>query len=565
MQMPSDGPMRLPSPAPRHLSLDRVLAEIERGSIKIPQFQREFVWEKGKSAKLVDSMLKGFPIGTFILWRTTEQLRAVRNIGGIVLPPTPPGDSIQYVLDGQQRLTSLYAALNGLSVERAGRTENFGEMYVNLDAEMDEDVVLSSQSAEHPGCFVSVTDIQSKDFDQLNIDKKYRDKVRKYRDMISSYQCSIIEVPDATLDAATEIFTRINVTGKPLSVFEIMVAKTFDYDRDFDLNEKTKGLLWQLQDSDYGTIPPIVILQTVSAIMERNVSQKAILRLDKHKFINTWENAQEAICLAVDYFKSSFGIPVSQLLPYPALLAPFAYFFSRNPTSPYGDMQKRLHDLFWRVSLGSRYSFSLESRLAQDIRAIDEILEGRLPKYDYPVTPTKEFIMANGEFKAGRSFVKAILCLLAAEKPKSFKNNAEVIVSNDWLSRVNSKNYHHFFPRASFRRTNVEEWKINHIANITIVDDYLNKREIRAKKPSVYVKNFQKQNDGIEKSMRSHLIFSLEKAGVFDDDYDKFFDYRSGQIARRLARKIIPQEIDGRGQATVDFDLDYQDMESIDF
>jgi uncharacterized protein with ParB-like and HNH nuclease domain len=83
-----------------------------------------------KSAQLVDSILKGYPIGTFILWKTKESLRTVRNIGGAKLPDTPPGDFVQHVLDGQQRLTSLYASVKGLQVERDERIDDFSEMYV---------------------------------------------------------------------------------------------------------------------------------------------------------------------------------------------------------------------------------------------------------------------------------------------------------------------------------------------------------------------------------------------------------------------------------------------------
>src|SRR5512134_3526623 len=88
---------------------DFLFADIDYGRIKIPMFQRDFVWTKEQTAKLIDSIIKGFPIGTFILWKTREELRAMRNIGNIALPDAPKGDAVSYVLDGQQRITSLYA------------------------------------------------------------------------------------------------------------------------------------------------------------------------------------------------------------------------------------------------------------------------------------------------------------------------------------------------------------------------------------------------------------------------------------------------------------------------
>ena len=435
--------MQPPQPASRALSY--IIHEIKRGSVKVPQFQRDFVWSKDKSAQLLDSLLRGFPIGTFILWKTDEQLRSVRNLGDADLPSTPKGDSVQYVLDGQQRLTSLFATLNGLKVKRSGRVEDFAEMYVDLAATSDDALVFTDVSEKQPATYVSVSDLVNKDFDELGVDSGYRGNVRSYKEIISSYQCSVIDVPEAKIDTATEIFTRINVTGKPLSVFEIMVAKTFDYEQGFDLSEKAESLIEELAERDYGTVPDIVFLQLTSAIISKECSKKDILRLDKQKFIDTWDVSEDAIRFAVDHLKSSLHVPVSQLLPYKALLVPIAYFFAKHPGPPTGDAADRLKDFFWRVSLSGRYSQSLETRLAQDIRVIDEILAGRQPSYDYPVNPTKDFVKYGGDFKTGRSFIKAILCCFASKKPKSFKNNADVFISNDWLKRANSKNYHHFF------------------------------------------------------------------------------------------------------------------------
>ena len=108
--------MKLPHPSSTQFSA--LIVDIEKGQIKIPQFQRDFVWELTKSANLMDSIIKGYPIGTFIFWKTKERLRSVRNIGGVELPESLSGDYIHFVLDGQQRLTSLFASLKGLKIKR---------------------------------------------------------------------------------------------------------------------------------------------------------------------------------------------------------------------------------------------------------------------------------------------------------------------------------------------------------------------------------------------------------------------------------------------------------------
>ena len=88
----------MPRVQPTHKQYPHLIADIERGDIKIPQFQREFVWDIEKSAKLIDSILKGFPIGSFILWRTNDQLRSVRGLGRGDFPARS-GENVNYVLD----------------------------------------------------------------------------------------------------------------------------------------------------------------------------------------------------------------------------------------------------------------------------------------------------------------------------------------------------------------------------------------------------------------------------------------------------------------------------------
>ena len=472
-------------PEPQSIPFPVLMNDIQKGLIKIPQFQRDFVWTKEKSARLLDSILKGYPIGTFILWKTKETLRTVRNLGNAILPDTPEGDAfVQHVLDGQQRLTSLFASFKGLKVPRDERVDDFAELFLDLKATNDDDIVVTDISGKGSQEFVRIVDLLQGDFAFLaSFPPTHHEKLSDYKKRLENYSFSIVLVRDVSIDVATEIFTRINVTGRPLTVFEIMVAKTFDTDADFDLAREYEALTEKLQDLGFETIPPATVLQTVCSLLTRECSKKSILSLNKKTFVEIWGKADQAICAAVDYFRSSFRIPVSRLLPYNALLVPFAYFFYHHPDRPIGDQQAYLNDLFWRVSLGSRYSFSLETHVAQDIKRVDDILEAKLPEYDYPIDTTPTFVADNGWFSASRSYVKAILCILAYHQPKSFVDHSVVNVSNDWLKRANSRNYHHFFPKAYLKKQSVDDGKANHIANITIVDDFLNKRLIKSLPP----------------------------------------------------------------------------------
>jgi len=519
------------------------MGEIESGRIKIPQFQRDFVWSKEKSAKLLDSMVKGYPIGTFIFWNTREELRSLRNIGGLDLPPTPEGDYIQYILDGQQRLTSIFAVLKGLTIKREDHEEDFSEFFIDLEAKEEEPIVITEHAdKDHHKTIKLHSLMHGKIKEHAAYPEDLQEKIQEYKDRINAYQFSSILIKETPIAVATEIFTRLNVTGKPLSTFEVMVAKTFDSQKGFDLAEKYDELISELEAVDYGTIAPSVILQAVSVILCKQCRKSDILELSKDDVIDIWDEAVESVKYAVDFFRNTFRIPVSRLLPYPNLVVPFSYYFYKNKRKPTGRALKLLNDFFWRASLGGRYSQSVETRLAQDVEKIEKILNNESPKYDWGVDISPKFIENNGWFSVGRAYIKALLCVLSYKEPKSFNDGSIVRISNDWLKQANSRNYHHFFPKAFLKKKGIDDFHINHIANITIVDDFLNKREIRENPPSEYMKKFAKQNDNLDACMKTHLI-NPQSFGVYDDNFQKFFSKRCRAFSKELRKKIIKHDM----------------------
>lgn len=532
-------------PEPQSVTFPSLFDQIRNGTIKIPQFQRDFVWTKAMSARLLDSVIKGYPIGTFILWSTQERLRSIRNLGGIDLPDTPPGNAVKYVLDGQQRLTSLFVTLNGLKIYREEHDDDYSQMWLDLDATEEDDLVLLDVREKSEASFIQLQDLLHGEFDYLaSFPKAAQQRIKLYKNRIESYQFSAVQITDAPIDVATEIFTRLNVGGKPLTPFEIMVAKTYDPVAGFDLAERFQVLIEELQKIEYETIPESNLLQTVAVFLGKDARKKTILRLGKNQVIETWPLVVDGVRHAIDYFRSAYGIPASRLLPYPALIIPFAYFFYRHKRNPSGNRAKYLEDFFWRISLSGRYSQGLEGRVVQDIARIDHILDNKKPSYDWAVDVSPGFIEENGYFSTGRSFIKAILCLMAKKGPRSFDNNVPVRLDNDWLKQANSKNYHHFFPKSLLKKSGVDDRRSNHIANITLVDDYLNKRVIMAQAPGTYIRKFAKENEHLERTLATHLIGKPEQFGIWDNDYDKFFAKRCQKLSKDLQKLILPNQVD---------------------
>lgn len=530
-------------PQPTYKNYTTLIANIKTGQIRIPQFQRDFVWKMDGSAALLDSIVKGYPVGTFVFWRTKESLKSVKNIGNIKLPPPKKGETINFVLDGQQRLVSLFATLEGLEIPRnSGKKDNFSHIYINLDANESEEIVTTSMTNLPKKTFIRLTELLRGSLTDLTaFPKKYHKKLDEYKRRIKAYNFSVIEIPDFSIDVATDIFTRINVSGKTLTVFEIMVAKTYDDSKKFgfDLSEKYDELIEELEDVDYQTVSNQTILRLIAQILEKKSTRQTILKIEKDDFIKTWPIAIDALKYAIEYLRDIIGVPGSQLLPYLDLLVPFAYFFYHQPEGPTSGQKKELENFFWRCSLGNRYDAAIDSKLTQDIRRIDQIRTGESPSYDWKIDTSHEYLIDNGTFNPNASFNKAILCIMALRQPRSFRNNRIVRIGSDWLKRSNRKNYHHFFPKAFLKEKGINDSRANNIVNITIVDEHLNKHEIRAKPPSVYMKQFKKDNSDIEKTMRTHLIGDLTEFGIWKDDYDTFMQKRAEIISKEIKKRII--------------------------
>jgi len=522
-----------------------LISEIRKGQIKIPKFQRNFVWSLDKTAKLLDSILKGYPIGTFILWETNERLNDIKNIGNLELPSMPEGIKIQYVLDGQQRITSLYAAYLGAKVQKEGekKVSNYKNIFVNLlgEIEKDDDQIVVSEQPEN--IHISLHEILNFNDNLLEIKEKYSDehfkKIHQYSQTFSTYDFSTIVLRKEDIDSAIEVFTRINTGGQTLTLFEIISAKTYDEDQHFDMEDRFQKLMEELGERKYNSISSSVILSILSLVLSKNkeCKRKTILQLDKQKIINTWNDVISALKESIDYFRSVYRIPVSAILPYDSLLVPFSYFFYCQKEKPKGDQIKYLEEFFWRMSLSFRYSSATESKLAQDIRRIDEILQGNRPNYD----DIKVYLNSPNDlqeigFSAGSSYCKAILCLLTYHEPKDFQNNGRVILDNSWLKAANSRNYHHFFPKAYLKKNNIGNE--NSLVNISLVSSELNKHKIKAKAPSIYIQNFLDENDDLPITLKSHLVLDADEFGIWSDDYIVFLEKRANVMFKELKDRI---------------------------
>jgi uncharacterized protein with ParB-like and HNH nuclease domain len=111
-----------------------LINDLQRGRIRIPSFQRGFVWEDETVSYLIDSIYKGFPFGSILLWRTKNPLRTERNLGPYKLPNNEPEYPIDYVLDGQQRITSIFGIFQSFLSAEVNQKTNWTNLFFELNS-----------------------------------------------------------------------------------------------------------------------------------------------------------------------------------------------------------------------------------------------------------------------------------------------------------------------------------------------------------------------------------------------------------------------------------------------
>lgn len=530
------------------INLSKIKNNLHDGSYVIPDFQRDFVWTLDQSAKLIDSWVKGFPIGIFIMWVTNTKLCPTKKIGNVVaFEHQGNSGEITYILDGQQRITSLYATITGLKIDKK---RDYNNIVVNLDAINADgspvdyaDDIVTVLRPDTEFSYISVREL----YENRALHKKYDDitldKIQCFRDLIIEKSFEGIEIRDASIEVATDIFTRLNTGAKKLSPFEIMTAKTY-VEGSFNLVPMTKNLIDGL-DVDYKeNFKESDVLKILSLCIRKNTSPKMQLDLTKEEVTSNFENVSKAITRAISFCKTHLNIKTGKYLPYSAIVWLYAYFYYqfnkynnslKNP-SPW--QISYLKDFYWRVVLSERYDRATDPRIAYDAtHVIDNILKNSEPKQE-PINITVNGFIEDGRFDKKSAYIRGLINLLISKDPKSLKTNSNIEFNNVWASQADKNNFHHFFPK----KMEDNKWDIHdpvdNICNIILSDASTNQLDIGNKRPSKYIPSLTDVNPNIGETLKYHLIDSIEDFGILNDNFDLFIKKRAQAFIKELKSRL---------------------------
>ncbi|SEC36722.1 hypothetical protein SAMN05192540_2994 [Maribacter dokdonensis] len=505
------------------IKIDRLRSKIIEGNIKIPPFQREFVWKQEQVIELLDSIIKDYPIGSILLWETKDDLPSKRNIGGFDLPNPTEDYPINYVLDGQQRVTSIFGVFC-YDLENV-ENEDYDSSIFNIVYDITEDIFISSSDINDNNINLSLRLI----FDNFNfnkfiqekaLDEPQTNKVVEIQSLFQNYELPLVTIKKRDKTEVGIIFERVNNTGTPLSTLDLMIAWTWI--EDFHLKEKFEDIFETLEDKNFGNVKNKVVLQCISAIIHQTTKTKNILELKPQDVRDNMDLLKSSLEKAIDFLSTQFNCASYDFLPRVQQIVPLTYLYSKTNALTI-DQSNCLKKWFWRTSFSTRYSASTDQKMDDDVEFIDLLLANDfsgIQKYQTNINLTQ---LENLKFSKSNSFVRAFLLLLAQQKPFDLANGNIVDVGNA-LSQYNRKQYHHIFPRAFLKNLNFTNDQINRAVNFCILPATSN-RLITDKNPSDYFVNIIPQAN-LTTILDSNLV-PTDMTIYNNDDYDTFYKKRA--------------------------------------
>lgn len=408
-------------------SIRNIVEAVTAGQIRIPAFQRGFVWEPDRVAYLMDSIYKGYPFGSLMFWRTKEQLKFDRDLGPFKLPPPKADYPVDYVLDGQQRVTSIFGVF---------QTEMQPEISTDwLDIYFDLSVEQTPQDSQ----FVALSPdqvVKEKHFPLKTLfdTTAYRaategfsgESIKKIDDMQSVFKETKIPVQvSKTEDKATVaiIFERVNRQGVELDTLQLLSAWTWS--EEFQLADQFDDLADELRPFGFAEVgaDTDLLLRCCSAVLTGDASPKALMDLNGANVRNNFDFVTNGVKHAVDYLRANFRAQTLTNLPFVTMLVPLAVFFAvpGNKEAAYTDFQRRqINRWFWRTALSRRYSSGVLRNLKIDIAEIAALRDGKPSMLgEFDVIVDSDFFLTNN-FSMGNVNTKTFLLILATKAPESF-------------------------------------------------------------------------------------------------------------------------------------------------
>lgn len=531
-------------------------SDIRQGKLVLPRFQRYEAWSLQNVVGLLNTVLRGLPVGSLLVYRSREADAFVcRPLAGVEHEPSPGAD---YLLDGQQRLTGLWRALHNnydnqvffVRFEQAEESElpyyvDSKTRYFNKKAnrwypEWVKDPValwknkcvpleVFCPGAEGERAFSSWQEACDPDRDTSN-------RVWAIRSSLSSYELPYLALSESVpKDVALDVFIKMNTTAVALSTYDIIVAQV-----EAQVDESLHDLVADIKESSPAiqsyARPEELILSVSAFLQDRAPGNAAFLRSDfAEGMMRNWDLLLKGIRRTVAFLEEE-RIYDAQRLPSEVVLPVLCALWAEAPE--YGDAEGRargaLRKYMWRAFITDRYERATSSRSLVDYRQMkarligDDLVPEIFNEEQYPLPGVEELLDAAWPKRKDR-LGRAVLAM-------SLRSGGLDLADGSTVSRENlgKREYHHLFPNARLQREGRSEREIFRSLNCALVTWKTN-RHISDKEPERYLAErldgTELGEEEIRQRLSTHLI-PLE--AMTAGDYDTFLMARAEMVHQSM-------------------------------
>jgi hypothetical protein len=539
-------------------ALKDLLSEIHARTSVLPDFQRDFVWEPGATQELIISIANNYPAGSILRVRDAKRVFACREFEGA---PKLDGQKHTFlVLDGQQRLTSLYQAFYGV-----GEHRYYLDLRKLLDGADFEEAVFHVRASTKWARARESFDLQAKELLlplsvlkggaggflqwllQITNPMPQVERTRmldalttineQWIKIIDDYHFPVVTLSDQTEpDALCTIFETLNRTGVKLSVFELLTARFWPHG--INLRE-----LWDRAGAEHPIIEdfevdPYYVLQAIALACRRTPSCKRsdVLNLTNMDIEQWWPQVIAGLVTGLAILRDDCKVVLPKWLPYQTMLAPLAAVLARVglPRTPQAGVQReKLKRWFWCAVFGQAYESAPNSQSAKDVTALVDWLGGREvpetvatfrfdPKVLREATPRQ------------RSIYRGAICLILANGARDFHTQAVItgkLINDEGIDD------HHVFPAKFLENRGVTVARIRDcVLNRTLIDRTTN-QIISARAPSQYLADIRNTSGfPFEAVLASHCLPTGDHSPFWNDDYETFLQWRQNRLWQDIQR-----------------------------
>ncbi|MDO0910289.1 DUF262 domain-containing protein [Streptomyces sp. DT2A-34] len=463
------------------LANEKIISQVEDlllGRVVIPSIQRDFVWMRPDVRDLFDSLYRGYPVGALLLWKTNL---TVPFKTAAVVQTAKSAHQPLYLLDGQQRLTSLAwvykpeSKADGRHIDL--RFDVRAEEFVNPSAVQGKDPLLIPVSTllQENVQFYQVLHKAGVPFDDPDFDA-WTQRLQKVNN-IRHHQIAVITYESDDYEEVAELFARLNKGGRRLSkgdlVYSAIAARWSDGLDTMDAFHR------ELQDSNFA-LNREAVLRLMSLLAGTGAHHIKLIGadVDEAALKEAWQATERALRFAVDFLKGECSIPRSEVLSSPNVtIVPALLLHHRDGKLRPGEHQLLRRWVYTAMAF-SHYSLQVEGKLDAEARLIkarqgEDLFTELIRRASGTRSVDSALHPRDLEQKySTHAFFKLLYIAALRGTARDWATN--IAISDQPMNSSAKIEYHHVFPRARVQGAYAkEEW--NSLANLAFVTGQTNK------------------------------------------------------------------------------------------